>query len=77
MGRAHEGGPWYEPLRDQADIDAAVHWVLHQPGIFLNTAADTTLLPDVLGAADGFDSLAPRAPLSKHLAELELVPLFV
>jgi aryl-alcohol dehydrogenase-like predicted oxidoreductase len=25
---------WYEPLRDQADIDLAVQWVLGRPGIF-------------------------------------------
>jgi predicted aldo/keto reductase-like oxidoreductase len=53
-GRAHTHGPWYEPLSEQKDIDLAVHWVLHQPGIFLNTAADLSLLPKVLDAASRF-----------------------
>src|ERR1700686_965292 len=37
MGRPHTHNTWYEPLDDQQDIDLAVHWVLKQPGIFLNT----------------------------------------
>src|SRR5881398_1092265 len=27
-GREHTAATWYEPLREQADIDLAVHWVL-------------------------------------------------
>jgi hypothetical protein len=30
-GREQTAATWYEPLRDQADIDLAVHWVLQQP----------------------------------------------
>src|SRR3954464_15422370 len=30
-GRAHTAATWYEPLRDQAGIDLAVHWVLGPP----------------------------------------------
>jgi aryl-alcohol dehydrogenase-like predicted oxidoreductase len=77
MGREHKGGPWYEPLQEQADIDPAVHWVLHRPGVFLNTVADTRILPKVLGAASRFMPSEPLGPLSDHLAQLDLVPLFV
>src|SRR3712207_9352981 len=31
---------WYEPLRDPAAIDRAVHWVLGRPGLFLNTRSE-------------------------------------
>ena len=42
----HTAATWYEPLREQADIDLAVHWVLGRPGVFLNTVGDVTLLPE-------------------------------
>jgi aryl-alcohol dehydrogenase-like predicted oxidoreductase len=50
---------WYEPLRDESSVRAAVHYVLQRPGIFLNTSSDTTLLPVVLDAAA--DSVVPRS----------------
>src|SRR3989440_4794651 len=56
MGRKHTRNVWYEPLEDQQDIDLAVHWVLKQPSIFLNTAGDIHLLPRVLEAADRFQA---------------------
>src|ERR687893_406872 len=34
-GRPKSAATWYEPLRDQADIDLAVHWVLGRPEAFL------------------------------------------
>lgn len=43
MGRTHTHSTWYEPLSEQQDIDLAVHWVLGQPGIFLNTVGDIHL----------------------------------
>lgn len=77
MGRPHEGGPWYEPLQDQPDIDPAVHWVLNRPNIFLNTAADLSLLQKVLDAASRFEPQAPRETSATYLSRLEFVPLFV
>jgi aryl-alcohol dehydrogenase-like predicted oxidoreductase len=50
---------WYEPLRDEASVRAAVHYVLQRPGIFLNTSSDTTLLPITLDAAA--DAVVPRS----------------
>ena len=31
-GRERTASTWYEPLREQADIDLAAHWVLGRPG---------------------------------------------
>lgn len=68
---------WYEPLEDQADIDRAVHWVLSQPGIFLNTVADIHLLPRVLDAASRFQLAPSEEEMKQKVAELEMAPLFV
>src|SRR5947207_11061963 len=80
MGRKHTRNVWYEPLEDQQDIDLAVHWVLKQPGIFLNTVGDIHLLPRVLDAANRFqpDSPAPTDEQMQTLvAHLGMEPLFV
>src|SRR5438067_7681900 len=80
MGRKHTRNVWYEPLEDQQDIDIAVHWVLKQPGIFLNTVGDIHLLPRVLDAANRFqpDSPAPTDEQMQSLvAHLGMEPLFV
>ena len=75
-GRAQTAATWYEPLREQVDIDLAVHWVLGRPGVFLNTVGDVTLLPQVLDAASKFES----RPLDEEMEQLStrrrLVPLF-
>ncbi len=80
MGRQHTRNTWYEPLDDQQDIDAAVHWVLKQPGIFLNTVGDIHVLPKVLDAASRFPVDAP-GPTDEQMqalvARLGMVPLFV
>ena len=55
-GREQTAATWYEPLREQDDIDLAVHWVLGRPGVFLNTVGDISLLPRVLDAAGRYES---------------------
>jgi aryl-alcohol dehydrogenase-like predicted oxidoreductase len=80
LGRPHTHDTWYEPLDDQQDIDLAVHWVLKQPGIFLNTVGDLHLLPKVLDAASRFqaDASGPTDEQMRALAvRLGMVPLFV
>ncbi len=57
---------WYQPLEERADIDRAVHWVLGQPGIFLNTVGDVTLLPKVLDAAARYQ----RRPVAEEMDEM-------
>ena len=74
----HTTTTWYEPLQDQADIDLAVHWVLGQPGVFLNTASDVRLLPKVLDAAERFDGHRPSDEQMQALvARQGMAPLFV
>ena len=67
---------WYDPLRDQADIDLAVHWVLGRPGAFLNTVGDITILPRVLDAASRFESRPSVVAMDQLLAQREMAPLF-
>jgi len=75
-GREQTASTWYEPLRDQADIDLAVHWVLGRSGLFLNTVGDVTLLPQVLDAAERFASRPSDEALDELVARRQLVPLF-
>jgi aryl-alcohol dehydrogenase-like predicted oxidoreductase len=62
-GRPPTAGTWYEPLTEQDEIDLAVHWVLGNPQVFLNTVGDVTLLPKVLDAAERFESRPPDSAL--------------
>jgi aryl-alcohol dehydrogenase-like predicted oxidoreductase len=75
-GREQTAATWYEPLREQEDIDLAVHWVLGRPGVFLNTVGDVTLLPKVLDAAGRLDERPADGVLDELLARRKLVPLF-
>ncbi|NEK56378.1 aldo/keto reductase [Geodermatophilus sabuli] len=65
-GRTATAATWYEPLRDQADIDLAVHWVLGRPDAFLISTGDVELLPRVLDAAERFQ----RRPSDDEMAAL-------
>jgi aryl-alcohol dehydrogenase-like predicted oxidoreductase len=76
-GRERTRATWYEPFDEQADIDAAVHWVLARPGIFLATVGDIRLLPKVLDAASRFTSAPDDATMREQCARLEALPLFV
>jgi aryl-alcohol dehydrogenase-like predicted oxidoreductase len=67
---------WYEPLDEQVEIDAAIHWVLSRPGIFLDTVGDIHLLPKVLDAAARFPQAPPREQLEAEVARMELEPFF-
>jgi aryl-alcohol dehydrogenase-like predicted oxidoreductase len=76
-GREHTRATWYEPFEEQGDIDAAVHWVLARPGIFLATVGDIRLLPKVLDAASRFTSAPDEETMREQSARLEMLPLFV
>lgn len=73
----HNTSTWYEPLQEQADIDTAVHWVLGQPGVFLNTAGDVSLLPKVLEAAERFEGRPSEADMQALVERQGMAPLFV
>ncbi|MCY4019627.1 MAG: aldo/keto reductase [Chloroflexi bacterium] len=74
-GRSH--ATWYEPLTDQASIDKAVHWVLGNEDVFLNTVGDITLLPMVLDAAHRFERRTPDHVMRELVEEGGMAPLFV
>ena len=68
---------WYQPLENQPDIDRAVHWILSQGDLFLNTAGDINLLPKVLDAASRFNGQGPSdEEMAAMVAEQSMTPLF-
>ncbi len=75
-GREQTAATWYEPLREQRDIDLAAHWVLGRPEAFLNTVGDVALLPKVLDAAKRFESRPTDETMAELATERNLVPLF-
>ncbi len=73
----HTYNTWYEPLTEQAAIDKAVHWVLGQEGVFLNTAGDIALLPNILDAASRFKTRPSDAEMQALVESKAMKPLFV
>ena len=67
-GQTRDRATWYQPLEEPDDIREAVHWLLAQPGLFLNSVGDVALLPLVLRAADE-EIEAPGATLMGAHAE--------
>jgi len=76
-GRQHTAATWYEPLRDQADVDLAVHWVLGRPDAFLCTTGDVELLPRLLDAAERFEQRPPNDEMAALAERAAAEPLFV
>ena len=67
---------WYEPLRAQADIDRAVHWVLGHTAVFLNTVGDVDILPKVLDAASRFEQRPADDEMGRLVASRDMQPFF-
>jgi len=76
-GRPKTATTWYEPLREQADIDLAAHWVLGNPQAFLLTTGDVAILPNLLDAAERFQDRPTDAQMDELVTTRELDPLFV
>jgi aryl-alcohol dehydrogenase-like predicted oxidoreductase len=72
----HTHPTWYEPLTTQDSLDKAVHWVLGQEGVFLNTPADIHLLSKVLDAASRFETRPTDDQMRSVVAEWAMEPLF-
>jgi aryl-alcohol dehydrogenase-like predicted oxidoreductase len=72
----HTRNTWYQPFEEQADIDLAVDWVLGEPAVFLNSAADIHLLPRVLDAAQRFERKPADEEMNALAARASLKPLF-
>ncbi len=76
-GRDKTASTWYEPLRDQADIDLAAHWVLGRPEAFLLTTGDVEILPRLLDAAERFESRPTDEQMTELAVRAGAEPLFV
>ena len=74
---ARTAATWYDPLRDQGDIDLAAGWVLGNPQVFLNTVGDITLLPKTFDAASRFRERPSVVAMDGLLRRQEMAPLFV
>jgi len=67
---------WYRPLEEQPDIDLAMHWVLGNPQVFLNSAGDIHLMPLVLDAARRFAQRPNDRQMQDLSRRLKMEPLF-
>jgi aryl-alcohol dehydrogenase-like predicted oxidoreductase len=76
-GRPHTAATWYEPLREQGDVDLAVHWVLGRPDAFLLTTGDVEVLPRLLDAAERFERRPPDQDMAALVERAVAEPLFV
>ena len=68
---------WYEPLREERDIELAVRWVLSDPRVFLNTVGDVGILPLVLDAASRGGERPSDAAMDDLVRRREMSPFFV
>jgi aryl-alcohol dehydrogenase-like predicted oxidoreductase len=71
--RARECTTWYDPHREQEDIDRALWWVLSQPMHTAPSAGDVTLVPKVLDAAERFTPMSQAE--QEEAVELQHPPL--
>jgi aryl-alcohol dehydrogenase-like predicted oxidoreductase len=67
---------FYEPLETQGAIDAAVHWALGEPDIFVATVGDMQLLPKFLDAATRSSARPSEADMAAHVAEYGIQAVF-
>jgi len=67
---------WYDPLVEEEAVRHAVHWVLGDPRVFLNTVGDIHLLPKVLRAADQSEPRPDSQIMEEDLQRYGITPLF-
>jgi len=67
---------WYEPLPPGDELRRAVHFVLGNPQLFLNTSSDLRLLEPVLQATEEPVATPPEADLEADVDRLGVEPLF-
>jgi len=67
---------WYDPLVEEEAVRHAVHWVLGDPRVFLNTVGDIHLLPKVLHAADQPEPRPESQVMENDLQRFSITPLF-
>ncbi len=67
---------WYEPLHDEDAIRRAVHFVLAEPDLFLNTSSDARILDTTLAAASETVSAPSEEALRDDVSRFAMTPLF-
>ena len=67
---------WYQPLEAEDEIRQAVHWLLAEPDVFLNSVGDVDLLPAVLRAAANIDARPDDAAMAAHSERTGLASIF-
>ena len=67
---------WYEPLSDKETVSKFVHYVLSIPEIFLITAGDRQVLPEILEAAANFQDSPPDDVIQKLVEKHSIKPIF-
>ena len=75
-GAVRDHATWYQPLEDEDDIRAAVHWVLARPGFFLNSVGDVDLLPALLRAAEDLGPAPTDAVMTQFGDRAGLASIF-
>ena len=68
---------WYMPIKEPAALRRAVHFVLAEPGLFLNSSSDATLLRPILEAASAPIEPPTAEAMDRDVAEHGMTPLFV
>ena len=74
--RPADRATWYQPLEDPRAIGLAVHWVLGNPHVFLNSVGDVTLLPRLLEEAARFEARPSDDEMRELVEEEAMAPLF-
>jgi aryl-alcohol dehydrogenase-like predicted oxidoreductase len=67
---------WYEPLLDPAAVARAVHWVLSNPQVFLNSSSDARLLAPTIEAAEQPTPTPTDAEMHNDLTQHAVESLF-
>ena len=66
---------WYDPHREQSDIDGSLWWVLSQPMHTAPSCGEINLLPKVLDAAERFTLLSVDEQRSVEASQRPPLPL--
>jgi aryl-alcohol dehydrogenase-like predicted oxidoreductase len=74
--RPHTSDTWYEPFKEQPQVNLAIHWALGRSGTFLNTAGDIHVLPKILEAASRFEKVPSDAEMQALLKATQAEPLW-
>lgn len=76
-GVARNRSTWYQPFEAQEAIEKAVHWVLGDERVFLNTVGEIHLLPQVLEAAANSAPRPSNAEMAAFAEAQGMASLFV